>query len=126
MTSAIALAMLARLDGAQGQAMQSDTLLVMTTCPDAEHAEALTVRLIESRLAACINQLPGIRSVYRWEGELKSGSEVMLMIKTPADKWPALEAAIKAEHPYELPEIIAVPISDGHKPYLDWIRTTTE
>jgi periplasmic divalent cation tolerance protein len=106
--------------------MQSDTLLVMTTCPDAEHAETLAVHLIEAQLAACINQLPGIRSVYRWEGELKSGSEVMLMIKTPAAKWPALEAAIKAKHPYELPEIIAVPISEGHQPYLDWIRATTE
>lgn len=106
--------------------MEHDTLLVMTTCPDTEHAQALAVQLIEARLAACINQLPGIRSVYRWEGELKSGSEVLLMIKTPADKWQALEAAIKADHPYELPEIIAVPISNGHQPYLDWIQDTTE
>ena len=125
MTSRVGLAMLARLDGALEPTMQSDTLLVMTTCPDAEHAETLAVHLIERQLAACINQLPGIRSVYRWEGELKSGSEVMLMIKTPADKWPALEAAIKAEHPYELPEIIAVPVTAGLPAYLNWISEST-
>jgi periplasmic divalent cation tolerance protein len=104
--------------------MDTDTLLVMTTCPDPEHAETLSVELIEAGLAACINQLPGIRSVYRWKGELKSGSEVMLMIKTPADRWDALEQAIKSSHPYELPEIIAVPITTGHAPYLQWIADT--
>jgi periplasmic divalent cation tolerance protein len=98
-----------------------DTLLVLTTCPDDEHAESLSISLIEQGLAGCINRVPGISSVYRWEGALKSGTEVLLLIKTAAGTWPALEAEILRQHPYELPEIIAVPISRGHQRYLDWI-----
>jgi len=105
--------------------MDVDTLLVMTTCPDETHAEQLSVHLIEQGLAGCINRLPGISSVYRWEGELKTGTEVLLLIKTTAETWEKLEAEIKRLHPYELPEIIAVPITAGHEPYLDWIRSAT-
>ena len=125
MTFANGPAMLAPLDGTRSAPMDKDTLLVMTTCPDEAHAESLSIHLIESGLAACINRLPGISSVYRWEGQLKQGTEVLLLIKTAASQWDALEAAIKSNHPYELPEIIAVPITMGHKPYLDWIQSVT-
>ena len=117
--------MLAPPDGTRCTPMDKDTLLVMTTCPDEAHAEALAVHLIESGLAGCVNRLPGISSVYRWEGELKTGTEVLLLIKTAASAWEALEAEIKSNHPYELPEIIAVPITTGHQPYLDWITAAT-
>jgi periplasmic divalent cation tolerance protein len=125
MTLGGAPAMLALLDGTRAIPMDKDTLLVMTTCPDEAHAASLSVHLVESGLAGCINRLPGISSVYRWEGELKQGTEVLLLIKTVASRWDELEAAIKSNHPYELPEIIAVPITNGHKPYLDWIRSVS-
>jgi len=108
------------------QLMNADTLLVMTTCPDEDCAESLSTHLIEENLASCINRLPGINSVYRWEGELKTGTEVLLLIKTASTCWERLEAEIKRLHPYELPEIIAVPITAGHKPYIDWIKAGTE
>jgi len=103
--------------------MDTDTLLVITTCPDKANAEFLSTHLIESNLAACINQLPGISSVYRWEGELKSGTEVLLLIKTIRSAWDKLEVEIKDNHPYELPEIIAIPISTGYEAYLNWIHS---
>ena len=106
--------------------MDTDTLLVITTCPDDKVAETLSIHLIDSGLAGCINRLPGISSVYRWEGELKTGTEVMLLIKTASESWRALESEIKRLHPYELPEIIAVPITTGHQPYLDWIQASAK
>lgn len=108
------------------QLMDADTLLVMTTCPDEACAESLSTHLVEENLASCINRLPGINSVYRWEGELKTGTEVLLLIKTASTCWERLEAEIKRLHPYELPEIIAVPITAGHKPYIDWIKAGTK
>ncbi len=76
------------------QLMDADTLLVMTTCPDEACAESLSTHLVEQNLASCINRLPGINSVYRWEGELKTGTEVLLLIKTASTCWERLEAEI--------------------------------
>jgi len=95
--------------------------LVLTTCPDQESADRLAVHLVEERLAACINAIPGIRSVYRWKGEVMKDSELLLVIKSRADHFDALREAIIKHHPYELPEVIAVSVSDGHLPYLAWI-----
>ncbi len=125
MTSPGRPAMLTPVDGAKMDNSDVDTLLVLTTCPDDDNAESLSTRLIEQGLAACINRVPGISSVYRWEGQLKSGTEVLLLIKTAATTWPALEAEILRLHPYELPEIIAVPIATGHAAYLDWVTASS-
>jgi len=102
--------------------MSTETLLVLCTCPDKEVAELLATRLVKTGLAACVNRVPGITSVYKWQGEMESNSEELLLIKTPASAWDELEREIKRLHPYELPEIIAIPISKGSEAYLDWIR----
>lgn len=79
--------------------------------------------IITERLAGCVNVLPGITSVYAWEGKIERGQEHLLLIKTRKDRYPALEAHIRQNHPYELPEIIAVPVECGHPAYLQWIDT---
>lgn len=102
-----------------------ETLLVITTLPDQAAAEKLALALIEGRLAACVNVLAPCRSVYRWQGKVDSATEVPLLIKTAAARYAALEAAIRAAHPYELPEIIAVPIEQGLPDYLAWVVAST-
>ncbi len=102
-----------------------DTLLVYCTCPDEAAGKALATTLVQRGLAGCINVVPGLTSIYKWEGELKEGTEALLLIKTPAAQYPALEAAIRASHPYELPEIIAVSLDAGLPDYLAWLHSTT-
>ncbi|WP_068809592.1 divalent-cation tolerance protein CutA [Thauera phenolivorans] len=102
------------------------TLLVLTNLPDAEAAAKLAARLVAQRLVACANVLPGCTSVYRWQGALETTSEVPLLLKTSAARYPALEAAILAAHPYELPEIVAVPVERGLPAYLAWVASETE
>jgi len=101
------------------------TLLVLTNLPDRAAAERLADALIEQRVAACVNILAPCRSVYRWKGVVQHDEEHPLLIKTAADRYPALEAAIRAAHPYELPEIIAVPIERGLPAYLAWLAAET-
>lgn len=103
------------------EAGMSDALLVLTTLPDAESAHGLATALVEARVAACVNLLPQCSSIYRWEGKVESASEVLLLIKTRADGYDALEAAIRSRHPYELPEIVAVPVVRGLPDYLRWV-----
>lgn len=105
--------------------MASDTLMALCTCPDEAVARDLATALVEARLAACVNVLPGIGSVYRWQGEVESATEVLLIMKTTTACWDRLVAAVTAQHPYELPELIAVPVSNGLTPYLNWIREST-
>jgi len=100
-------------------------LLVFTNLPDRAAAERLAGDLIGRRLAACVNILAPCRSVYRWKGDLQQDEEHPLLIKTTADRYAALEEAIRAAHPYELPEIIAVPVERGLPAYLDWLATET-
>lgn len=97
------------------------TLLVITSLPDEASAQALAATLVTERLAACVNVLTPCRSVYRWQGKIESATEVPLLIKTTAAGYAALEKAIRARHPYELPEIIAVPIAHGLPEYLAWL-----
>ena len=104
--------------------MQS--LLVLTNLPDRAAAERLADDLVAKRLAACVNILAPCRSVYRWKGEVQHDEEHPMLIKTTADRYPALEQALRAGHPYELPEIIAVPIERGLPAYLDWIAAETK
>ena len=100
-------------------------LLVFTNLPDRAAAERLADALIEKRVAACVNILAPCQSVYRWKNDLQHDEEHPMLIKTTAEQYPALEAAIRAGHPYELPEIIAVPIERGLPAYLDWIAAET-
>ncbi|HMM53887.1 MAG TPA: divalent-cation tolerance protein CutA [Candidatus Desulfobacillus sp.] len=102
-----------------------DAFLVITTLPDAAAARALARSLVEQRHAACVNILPPCQSVYRWQGRLEEAQEVPLLIKTSAARYGALEEAIRAGHPYELPEIIAVPVARGLPAYLDWVARET-
>lgn len=97
-------------------------LLVLCTCPDAASGERIARALVEERLAACVNRVPGLTSVYRWQGAVQSASEELLLIKTTRDAFPALQERLLALHPYTLPEVIALPIDSGHAPYLDWVR----
>ena len=102
------------------------TLLVLTNLPDRAAAERLAENLVEKQLAACINILAPCRSVYRWKGTLQHDEEHPMLIKTTLERYPALEAAIRTGHPYELPEIIAVTIERGLPAYLNWVAAETQ
>ncbi|MET0328199.1 MAG: divalent-cation tolerance protein CutA [Luteimonas sp.] len=102
-----------------------DALACFSTCPDADTAERIARALVEARLAACVNLLPGVRSVYRWDGDVVVDDEVLLMIKTTAGHLPALRERLVALHPYETPELIACPVADGLPAYLQWIADAT-
>jgi periplasmic divalent cation tolerance protein len=101
------------------------SLLVLTNLPDRAAAERLADALIEKRVAACVNILAPCRSVYRWQGAVQHDEEHPMLIKTTEERYAALEAAIRAGHPYELPEIIALPIERGLPAYLDWVSAET-
>ena len=100
-----------------------DLRVVFVTAPDAGVAERLARGLVEERLAACVNLIPGIRSFYRWKGAVQDDAEVLLVVKTRADRLEALASRVQELHPYELPEILGLPIIGGSQAYLDWIRT---
>ena len=102
-----------------------DTYLVITNLPDRDSAARLAHMLVEKRLAACINILSPCRSVYRWKGKIEDTEEFPMLIKTTRERYPALEAAIRAAHPYELPEIVAVPLAGGLPAYLEWVEAET-
>src|SRR6185437_89517 len=96
-------------------------LLCLSTCPDAETAAKIARTLVEERLAACVNRLPGVTSTYRWQGEIHEDSEVLLVIKTTGERLETLRRRLAALHPYELPELISVEITDGLPAYLEWL-----
>jgi len=100
-------------------------LLVLTNLPDRAAAERLAETLIETRVAACVNILAPCRSMYRWEGAMQRDEEHPVLIKTTVERYADLEAAVRAGHPYELPEIIAVPVQHGLPAYLDWVAAET-
>jgi len=102
------------------------SLLVLTNLPDRAAAERIAEALIGQRLAACVNILAPCRSVYRWKGALQHDEEHPVLIKTTAERYAALEQALRAAHPYELPEIIAVPIERGLPAYLAWVAGETK
>jgi len=100
-------------------------LLVLTSLPDRETAVKLARSLVTGRLAACVNVGAPVESMYHWRGQIETATEVPLLIKTRRDLYEAVQAAILAAHPYELPEVIAVPVSHGFNRYLDWIGAET-
>lgn len=101
-------------------------LLVYCTCPDRLVAGELATALVERGLAACVNILPGVESVYRWQGKIERDGEILLLIKSDTAHFSALEDTISNLHPYEVPEILAVPVEAGHQPYLEWIDQCLE
>jgi periplasmic divalent cation tolerance protein len=102
------------------------TLLVFTNLPERAAAERIADLLVEKKLAACVNVLAPCRSVYRWKGAVQREEEHPMLIKTTAERYAALEAALRAAHPYELPEIVAVPVERGLPAYLQWVAAETQ
>jgi periplasmic divalent cation tolerance protein len=102
-----------------------EAILVISNLPNVESAQKLAALLVEQRLAACVNVLAPCTSVYRWQGKVETANEIPVLIKTTRERYAALESAIRAHHPYELPEIIAVSLSAGLPAYLEWIKTET-
>jgi periplasmic divalent cation tolerance protein len=100
-------------------------LVCYCTCPDAASAAMLARALVEERLAACVNVLAGVRSVYRWQGAVEEADEVMLVVKTVSERLPALTARVAALHPAELPELLAVEVAGGLPAYLAWVAEQT-
>lgn len=105
--------------------MSTDALVVLCTCPDDQTARGIATALLAAKVAACVNCVTGIRSLYRWEGQIREDAEVLLVIKTTASRYAALQALLEAAHPYDVPEIIALPVTAGADPYLDWLRQAT-
>jgi periplasmic divalent cation tolerance protein len=105
--------------------VSDETLLVITNLPDRASAETLARALVERRAAACVNLLAPCTSVYRWKGRVETTEEHPLFAKTTRDRYPVLERVVRELHPYELPEIIAVPLGGGLPAYLDWVAAET-
>ena len=106
--------------------MPTSLILILSTVPDRETAHHLAAALVEQRLAACVNLLPQVTSVYEWQGRLEQSEEILLLIKTTKHNYPAVESVLRAKHPYELPEILAVPVEQGLTDYLDWVERCTK
>lgn len=101
----------------------TDKIVVLSTCANAEEAEKIARRLIETHLAACVNVLAGARSFYRWQGAVEDSAECLLLIKTSRARFPEMRAELERLHSYEVPEIVALPIMDGSLNYLNWLDT---
>ena len=100
---------------------RTDVLAVLCTFPNAAIAAAVGRDLVEAGLVACVNVVPTIRSIYRWEAEIQDDAEALAVLKTTTSRFEALREAIVGAHPHDCPEVIALPISAGHAPYLDWV-----
>ena len=101
----------------------TDTIVVFTTCAVESDAERMARALVDGRLAACVNVVPGVRSFYHWEGETQCAGEFLLVIKTSRDLFAALRAEMEKLHPYELPELLALPVVAGAENYLSWLQS---
>ncbi|ABZ75246.1 CutA1 divalent ion tolerance protein [Shewanella halifaxensis HAW-EB4] len=106
--------------------MQNEFLLVITSCPSEEQAKILARELVKNKLAACVQISQGITSVYEWQGELCEEQEFSLQIKCLAQHYSAIEHTLSKLHPYDVPELIAVPVTQGLPAYFDWIKETTQ
>ena len=106
--------------------MSDQVIVALSTCPDEASATSIGSALVTERLATCVNRVPGLKSLYFWNGSLRDDAEILLIIKTTMGRLPALEARLKALHPYELPELVAIPVVGGNERYLDWVRSGVE
>ena len=102
-----------------------EPVVILVACPPGEPAAALARGLVDAGLAACVNHLPGMRSTYRWKGETVTEGEDLLLVKTVRAAFAAVEAFVLANHPYEVPEVVALPLVEGHAPYLAWLEAET-
>lgn len=105
--------------------MSTGVCVVLVTAPSQEKAAELAHALVGEKLAACVNLVPGLRSIYRWEGAVEDASEVLLLVKTTHDRFDALHQRVLALHPYDVPEVVKLDVAAGHLPYLDWVRDST-
>jgi len=103
--------------------MAQTALLVLTTLANDADARALVTALVAARLVACGTLLPGARSIYRWEGQVTEEAEVVVLLKTDASRWEALCTAVRERHPYQVPELLALPVAQGLEPYLAWLTS---
>ncbi|AGC46635.1 divalent ion tolerance protein [Myxococcus stipitatus DSM 14675] len=103
----------------------TDAILVLVTAPSSDKAAELARTVVEEQLAACGNILPGLRSIYRWEGKVQDDAEALILFKTRTSLFDALRSRIVALHPYQVPEVLRVDVADGHAPYLAWILEST-
>ncbi len=103
------------------RADEEQVCVVLCTVPSEDVASAVAQAVLHARAAACVNVLPGVRSHYWWDGALQADSELLLVIKTTRARYPALQAAVRQAHPYEVPEIIALDVAEGWPPYLAWV-----
>jgi periplasmic divalent cation tolerance protein len=110
--------------GGTAQVTEPQCIVVLCTCPEDDTAGHIARALVEEGLAACVNRLPGVVSNFRWEGRVEEEHETLLLIKSTTARLDALSARIKALHPYELPEVVAVPVSGGLAGYLEWVRSS--
>lgn len=102
------------------------SIVVYVTVPNKEAGKKLAASIVKERLAACVNRVPGIESVYEWKGEIQTDSEELLIIKTRESLLGALTEHVKANHEYEVPEVIAMPITGGNAQYLEWLKNSTK
>ncbi|WP_028115787.1 divalent-cation tolerance protein CutA [Ferrimonas senticii] len=100
----------------------TNTVVLLCTCPNDSVAEQLASGLLDQQLVACVNLLPGITSLYHWQGQLCREQETQLLIKTRSTQLPMVEQWLRQHHPYEVPEMLALPVQWGHQPYLEWIQ----
>ena len=101
-------------------------IVIYSTCPDIESAERISRHIVEQRMAACVNLIPGITSIYTWDGNSQRDPEVLLVMKSTKDRFDDIQNLRRDEHPYDLPELIAVAITESSPDYLEWIKQCTK
>jgi periplasmic divalent cation tolerance protein len=106
--------------------MTDQVIVALSTCPDEATAKSIAQALVSERLATCVNRLAGATSTYFWDGRLQEAAEILLIIKTTAARQAELASRLKALHPYELPELVILPVTGGNEPYLQWVRSGVE
>jgi periplasmic divalent cation tolerance protein len=110
----------------EANSMTEQVIVAFSTCPDEATAQRLAHALVSERLATCVNRIAGVTSTYFWDGRLQDDAEILLIIKTTAARQAELAARLKALHPYELPELVVLPVAGGNEPYLQWVRSGVE
>jgi periplasmic divalent cation tolerance protein len=105
--------------------MAEESLVVFATFPDLETARRIVRKLVEERLAACGNLIPGVESIYRWQGAVETSAEILVILKTDHTRYPQLEKRLSEMHPYDVPECLALPVNHGLPAYLQWVADST-